>query len=131
MLRPDYPADLALMYANAWEMAEPGRSRLFEKYLLKSVGDKGLVVAAVPVWQQKDGRRVLAVTVTLTNKSEKPLALLSTRTLGARLLPLAGGTSRRAGPAMRVCRCQPRCPPCAGCSEKKGKKNKKEVRRGP
>jgi hypothetical protein len=68
--------DLAVMYASGWEMAEPGRSRLLERYVLRNVGDKGLAVAAVPLWQDRDRGRVMAVTVTMTNRSDKPLALL-------------------------------------------------------
>jgi hypothetical protein len=99
VLRPDYPVDLAVMYTGGWEMAEPGRSRLFERYLLRSVGDKALGVRAVPLWQEREARRVLAVTVTLTNRSEKPLALLlDPHAVGRRLfLRSPDGTVATAG----------------------------------
>jgi hypothetical protein len=74
--RAEFPANLAVMYASHWEMSEPARSTLLERYVLKSAGDGGLGVAVAAAWQPRPGARTLAVTLTLTNRTGKPLALL-------------------------------------------------------
>jgi hypothetical protein len=74
--RTDYPADLAVMYTSHWEMPEPARSRLLEGYVLRNAGDAALGASVATAWKERDGARLLSVTVTLKNKSAKPLAVL-------------------------------------------------------
>jgi hypothetical protein len=83
LLRPDYPVDLAVGYTSHWGMADPGRTRFLDRSLVRSVGE-GVAVSAEPEWRERDGRRALVVTVTLTNTSAKPLALLSDPEVGTR-----------------------------------------------
>jgi hypothetical protein len=101
--RVDYPADLAVLYTSHWEMPEPARSQLLERYLLRSAGDVALRVAVAAAWQERDGARVLTVTLTLTNRSEKPLAVLLDPTATARGLYFKSpdGTFVAAAPEMR------------------------------
>jgi hypothetical protein len=74
--RREFSIDLALMYVDHWDMREPARSRFMERMLLRDAGDGGLSVDVSPAWRERDGRRVLEVTVKLTNRGEKPISLL-------------------------------------------------------
>jgi hypothetical protein len=74
LLKPEYRADLAVMYASHWEMREPQRSRFIATYLLRDLSED-LAVSVHPRWGA-DGQKTLFARVELGNASKRPLAIL-------------------------------------------------------
>ena len=99
LLAPEYPAHMAITYSSHWQMGELERSRFVETYLLRDLADD-LDVDVRARWSEAgtkkradDGNssgRQLHVTVTYTNTTGRPLAVLVDHQYQAKSLHFRG-----------------------------------------
>jgi hypothetical protein len=109
LLVPEFPAGMAIMYSSHWQMPEPQRSRFIETYLLKNLADD-LAVSLDARWSndgpegrtRKPETARLVVTVTLTNQSERALAVSVPEVCKAMTLQFRAPSGRFAPQAQTV-----------------------------
>jgi len=109
LLVPEFPAGMAIMYSSHWQMPEPQRSRFIESYLLKNLSDD-LAVLVDARWSNegpeggagKAEAARLVVTVTLTNQSERAIAVAVPEVFPAMTLQFRGPSGRFAPQATTV-----------------------------